>query len=194
MGNCIYCGEPAGFLKKMHNECKQRHEKGMSEIVAIVTTAGTDGSDLKNLEASINTVAASNYIDEATLNSLVLSGWEKAVEAAFDDGILSEDEETALGELKQHFSLKQKELDRNGAFTKVVKGAVLRDILAGKLPERIQVDGNLPFNLQKSEKLVWMFQNVNYYEEKTRTHYVGGSQGISIRIAKGLYYRTGTFK
>jgi len=112
----------------------------------------------------------------------------------FDDGILTEEEGTALSELKQHFSLSQQELDRNGAFTKIVKGAVLRDILDGKLPERVQVDGNLPFNLQKTEKIVWVFQDVDYYEEKTRTRYVGGSQGVSIRIAKGLYYRTGAFK
>ncbi len=57
-----------------------------------------------------------------------------------------------------------------------------------------KVDGNLPFNLQKTENLVWVFQGVNYYEEKTRTRYVGGSQGVSIRIAKGVYYRTGAFK
>lgn len=58
----------------------------------------------------------------------------------------------------------------------------------------MKIDGGLPFNLQKSEKVVWVFQGVNYYEEKTRTRYVGGSHGVSVRIAKGLYYRTGAFK
>ena len=128
------------------------------------------------------------------MNALVVSGWEKAVDIAFNDGILSQEEETALSELKQHFSLSQQVLDRKGAFTKIVKGAVLRDILDGNLPERVQIDGNLPFNLQKTEKVVWVFQDVDYYEEKTRTRYVGGSQSVSIRIAKGLYYRTGAFK
>ncbi len=41
---------------------------------------------------------------------------------------------------------------------------------------------------------MWVFQNVDYYEEKIRTRYVGGFQGVSIRIAKGLYYRTSAFK
>lgn len=194
MGNCIYCGEPAGFLKKIHKECKQRHEQGKSEIVSLVGKVGSEGGDLKHLESSIEQVAASSRIDKATMNSLVVAGWEKAVDTAFDDGLLSEEEETALSELKQHFSLTQQELDRNGAFTKIVKGAVLRDILDGKLPERVQIDGDLPFNLQKTEIVVWVFQNVKYYEEKTRTGYVGGSQGVSIRIAKGFYYRTGAFK
>ncbi len=194
MGNCIYCGEPAGFLKKAHKECKQRHEHGKSEIVSLVGKAGSVGGDLKRLKSSIEQVAASSHIDSPTIKALVVSGWEKAVDVAFDDGILTEEEESALSELKQHFSLSQQELNRSGSFTKIVKGAVLRDILDGKLPERVQVDGSLPFNLQKTEKLVWVFQDVNYYEEKTRTRYVGRSQGVSIRIAKGLYYRTGAFK
>jgi len=125
---------------------------------------------------------------------LVATGWEHAVETAFDDGILTEQEEQALSELKNHFSLSQQVLDKNGSYSKLVKGAVLRDIMDGNLPERMNVDGNLPFNLQKTEKIVWVFQNVNYYEEKTRTRYVGGSQGVSIRVARGLYYRTGAFK
>lgn len=194
MGNCIYCGEPAGFLKKTHKECKQRHEQGKSEIVSLIGKVGSEGGDLKRLESSIEQVASSSHIDTSTMNALVISGWEKAVDVAFDDGILTEEEESALSELKQHFSLSQQELDRNGALTKIVKGAVLRDILDGKLPERMQFDGNLPFNLQKTEKVIWVFQDVNYYEEKTRTRYVGGSQGVSVRIAKGLYYRTGAFK
>lgn len=194
MGNCIYCGEPAGFLKKTHKVCKQRHVQGKSEIVSLVGKVGAEGGDLKQLESSIEQVARTSFVDIDSLKALVASGWEKAVDLAFDDGLLSEQEESALIELKDHFGLSQQILDKTGSYSKLVKGAVLRDIMDGNLPGRIKVDGNLPFNLQKTEKVVWVFQNVNYYEEKTRTRYVGGSQGVSIRIAKGLYYRTGAFK
>lgn len=194
MGQCIHCGKPAGFLKKTHKECKQQHEQGKSEVISLVGKIGTEGGDLHRLERSIESIASTSFIDKNTLNSLVASGWEKAVNIAFDDDLLSEEEESALSELKEHFSLPQQILDRNGAYSKVVKGAVLRDIMNGNLSEGMKIDGGLPFNLQKSEKVVWVFQSVNYYEEKTRTRYVGGSQGVSVRIAKGLYYRTGAFK
>lgn len=194
MGQCIYCEKPAGFLKKAHKECKQQHERGKSEVISLVGKIGAEGGDLHRLESSIEHVASTSFIDKDTLNSLVASGWERAVNIAFDDDLLSEEEESALSELKEHFSLPQQILDRNGAYSKLVKGAVLRDIMNGNLPERMKIDGGLPFNLQKSEKVVWVFQGVNYYEEKTRTRYVGGSQGVSVRIAKGLYYRTGAFK
>jgi hypothetical protein len=194
MGDCIHCGEPAGFLRKAHNECKERHQQGKSEIVSLVRNAGIEGADLKGLTSSIEQITSSSRIDGNAVKALIVSGWEQAVASAFEDGILSAEEESALGDLRQHFALSQQEVDRNGAFTRTIKGAVLRDVLDGKLPERIQIDGVLPFNLQKSEKVVWVFQDVSYYEEKTRTRYVGGSRGASIRIAKGLYYRVGAFK
>jgi len=146
------------------------------------------------LEKKITEIAESNKIDNTTIKSLIVSGWEKSVDRAFDDGILTEEEQSNLTNLMEYFSLSQTQLDHNGAFTKIVKGAVLRDVMDGIIPERVKIDGNLSFNLQKTEKVIWVFQDVDYYEQKKRTQYVGGSQGVSIRIAKGLYYRTGAFK
>jgi len=39
-----------------------------------------------------------------------------------------------------------------------------------------------------------VFQGVQYYEQKNRREYVGGSTGVSVRIAKGVYLRTSAFK
>jgi hypothetical protein len=66
--------------------------------------------------------------------------------------------------------------------------------MEGKIPNRIKVNGQVPFNLLKDEYLIWLYNDTNYYQEKTRTHYAGSSQGISIRLAKGLYYRVGAFR
>lgn len=194
MGNCIFCEKPAGFLRKSHKECKHQHNLGKDEIMALVSTIGSNGGNLNELETKIEKTALNCFIENEGLQQLVIAGWEKAVEIAFDDGILTNEEENALIELKDHFSLTQNQVDGKGGFTKLIKGGVLREVLNGKLPERIEIDGNVPFNLQKTEKLVWVFQDVDYYEEKTRTKYVGGSQGVSVRIAKGLYYRVGAFK
>jgi len=194
MGICKYCQKPAGFLRSKHRECQNRFDEGEAEIVALIDKAMTPSGEIKNLKSAIRQVASISKIDDLDVNDLVVEGWEQAVETAFDDGILTEEEEAKLTEMQQLFDLPQDELDLNGAYSKVVKGAVLRQVLEGKLPTNFKVDGYLPFNLQKSEKLVWLFQDVDYYEEKTKTRYVGGSQGVSVRVAKGLYYRTGAFK
>jgi hypothetical protein len=35
---------------------------------------------------------------------------------------------------------------------------------------------------------------VEFYEPTVKTYYRGGYSGVSIKIAKGLYYRTGAFR
>jgi hypothetical protein len=194
MGNCIYCGKPAGFLKKAHKECFEKYEQGKVKIISLVSKIATEGDDIQQLKNSIEQIAEKSYIKNETLNSIVSLGWEKSVELALDDDLLSKEEEEMLINLMSHFSIPEQVLDRNGAYSKLVKGAVLRDIMEGNLQERLIIEGNLPFNFQKSEKLVWVFKGVKYYEEKTRTRYSGGSKGVNIRVAKGLYYRTGGFK
>jgi hypothetical protein len=194
MGICVYCHKPAGFLRTAHKECKKQHQSGEQRILSLVAGMTAKSVSEKQLEAIIKNEAKNSFIDEKTQKKLIIAGWEQAVERAFDDGLLSQEEEDALVELQTHFNLTQDSLDTHGAYSKVVKGAVLRDILSGKIPERVKIAGALPFNLQKNEILVWVFQNVDYYEEKTCTHYKGGSHGVSIRVAKGIYYRVGAFK
>jgi hypothetical protein len=91
-------------------------------------------------------------------------------------------------------SLSQQQLDAGGAFTRVIKAAVIREVLEGKIPQRITISGALPFNFQKGEMLIWVFQGVTYCEARTSISYQGSFQGVSTRVAKGLYYRTGGFR
>ena len=52
---------------------------------------------------------------------------------------------------------------------------------------------DVPFNLMKSEQLVWLISGVKYYEVKTRRRRHGTSHGLSIRVAGELYYRPSAF-
>ena len=194
MSNCSFCGNPAGFLRKSHKDCKLGNETSKQKILSLVSNAGSKGCDLASLEKEIINLAENNFIRESILEDLILTGWEQAVDQAFDDGVLEIEEETNLMDLGNHFSLSKLDLDENGAYTKLVQGGVLRDILEGIIPKRVKIEGDLPFNFQKTEKLIWLFRNVDYYEQRKRTKYVGGSQGVSIRLAKGVYYRTSAFK
>ena len=93
-----------------------------------------------------------------------------------------------------HFNLTQDRMNQNGVLTQVVKGAVIRDVTEGIVPDRQNIAGRIPFNLMKSEKLVWMMQGVDYLEVVTRRERRGRSHGLSIRVARGVYYRPGTFR
>ncbi|MGI6113878.1 MAG: hypothetical protein ACOYEJ_07120 [Mahellales bacterium] len=194
MGDCKYCGQPAGFLKKRHKECELAHSKGINEIYSVIESCISDNSNIDDILKKTQDIAKSSYISESEFPVVVKRGWERTVEHAFEDGVLTEGEEQCLGTMTKIFGFDKKELNTNPAYNKMVKGAVIREVLEGNIPERFKITGTLPFNFLKSERLVWAFQNAKYYEMRTYREYVGRSQGVSIRIAKGLYYRTGGFK
>ena len=63
-----------------------------------------------------------------------------------------------------------------------------KEVTQGIIPRRQNIQGRAPFNLMKSEQLVWVIQGVDYLETVVRRERRGTSHGVSIRVAKGLYY------
>lgn len=74
---------------------------------------------------------------------------------------------------------------------KLVKAAIIRDLLEEKKTPRVKVE-NMPFNLMKKETLIWLFNNATLNELTTTSEWQSGSQGVSIRIAKCVYWRVGS--
>lgn len=195
MGNCIYCGQKAGFLKSKHKDCESNYFDGKNKIIENICTAITNNSDFDNLENKIKEIAEKSYVKPDEIIDLYVKGFDKAVESFLDDSILTTEEEDKISKFETHYNFEQNVIDKNGSLQKVVKAAILREVLDGQIPEnKLNIQGNLPFLLQKNENVIWIFQNVDFYEQRTRTIYQGKTQGVSIRIAKGLYYRTGSFK
>ena len=194
MGTCTYCGQTAGFLRSKHKECEQKYNKGWTDMTSLAKEAILGNFELDNIEKKMTEIANCHYITNDKIRLALTSGWERAVDNFLEDGILSSDEETKLSSFADKFSLQQQDLDNKGAYTRMVKAGVIRDLTEGKLPQRIRLSGQLPLSLQKNENLIWVFPSVSYYEDKARRHYVGRTQGVSIRILKGVYYRTGVFQ
>ena len=104
-------------------------------------------------------------LGQGEANRLLIRAWETAALGALEDGhSLSLDEENALARYADYFSLAQQDLDQNGVQTSLVQAAVLRDVTQGIIPKRQRVNGAVPFNLMKSEQLVWLIQGVDYLE------------------------------
>lgn len=201
MGNCKYCGKPAGFLRSKHAECEEENRKrehaiqnANAQILSKAIGAIRGTGMFSALEAKIAEIEQTNHLSIVQRKQILIRAWEKAVDGFLEDGILDAEEEKRLVEFRDHFGFSQNDLNRNGALTKTAKAGVLRDVLDGKIPQRLSLDGSLPINFQKGETVVWAFPNSRYLEDKTRRQYVGGSQGVSIRVMKGVYYRVGAFK
>lgn len=194
MGDCCYCKKPAGLFRSKHQECEQIRNTGLSQIRTKISESLSNPEAVKALPDLVRDVAEKSFIAGPDLREVIIDSFASVLDGFLDDGVLDSAEEDQLMLLATAFNLNQAELDKKGAYTKVVKSAVLRDVMNGEFPERVTVSGNLPINFQKGEKIIWVFQNTEYLEDKNKRHYVGGSQGVGIRVMKGVYYRVGSFK
>lgn len=194
MGNCRYCREKAGIFSNKHAACESKYNSGREDIISLVARVIVGGEDFGFLDNRLTTIMKSSYIGGMEKDYLLVHGFDRAIDWFFDDGILGEDEEKWVADFANHFNLTNGELDTYGSHRKLVQGSVLRDVMNGVIADKLKVKGVVPFNLMKSEKLVWAFPDVELCEQSTETHYEGGLNGFSIRIAKGVYYRTGSFK
>jgi hypothetical protein len=201
LGNCKYCGNPAGVFHNKHDECEEQHlqrehliQEGKLRISALVSLAIKTAANLDDLEKTISGIEQFSFVPFAERKVLLINGWERSVHDFLENGIISSAEEHQLVAFKERFALTEGDLDKNGAHTTLVKAAVLRDVLNGIVPQRFSFSGTLPINFQKSEQVVWAFPDSKYLEDKVRREYVGGSQGVSLRVMKGVYYRVGAFR
>ena len=125
---------------------------------------------------------------------LLRDAWKTAIDTTLNSRLLTQDEEAALKRYISHFRLAPTALNRSGLHTAMVKSGILRGITEGRLPPKQKIDFYIPFNLMKSETLVWVMRDVDYQETVTRRERQGTSDGMSFRVARGVYYRTGTFR
>ena len=159
-----------------------------ARLAAIAVFDG--GAHLESLTETLKQSAL--YKDEQSM--LLVQAWEAAVEGALEDGLFTLDEENALTRYINHFNLNQSQLDAHGVHTSMIKAAVLREIAEGVVPDRQDIKGTIPFNLMKSEKMVWVMEDIGYIETVVRRERRGSSHGLSILVTRGVYYRPSTFR
>ena len=166
-----------------------------SEFDGITARALVNGVDTSVIEAEVNNalqrVSSDIAFSETEIKDMLFVSWDHAVKLALDDHILSEQEEDRLDTIAQFLGLR--EIESRPVFELYQKGKLLRILSQGHLPT-IVLDGVLPIPLASNERLVYKFDHVHYSNTVTESHFVGGSNGMSIRVCKGVSYRFGDFR
>lgn len=190
MGQCRYCKKDAGFLKPFHLSCFRQHQAGKSEIRSEVCNYGTAGGNVEGLTKKISVIGLTSHVTEGKVRDLVVKGWEDAVNGIVRNSIVSDIQESHLLDLQQHFGLSFAELDRKGAFSRLLKCRAIRELMAGQWPEWAEKESH-PFNLQSNERLAWLFYNAKYYELRTNVERVKETNETKFRELDGTYRRRG---
>src|SRR5207245_1137408 len=184
---CKYCGQEAGFLHASHSECQRKHDQAIVSIKEKSKDA-IENSKLDGLESMLSGIAAEGWVSADERRDALVSAWESALDDFLEDGVLSVGEESHLAKFAENLSLVQADLDRRGQYMRAGKAAALREVIEGRIPKTVKTEG-APFNLKRTEQLVWLFNGVPYFEQRTTHTRRGRSSGFSIKIVKGLYYR-----
>lgn len=216
MGICKYCGQSAGIFRKSHSKCEKEHLKKEEERrrEREVFLRAFQNSMYDSIIAGIDKAEAHERIQEAESKYGIESTY-KALINSFDgavnellDGGLSDEGKASLDRfvgfyMERYEKLKSSHgwdavsginIQDSSQYQNFIKGAILSDIMNGRpVDSRFQVN-NSPIILNKDETTLWLFNNVEQYGYTTKTEYRGGSQGVSIRIAKGVNYRVGSMK
>ena len=146
--------------------------------------------DPRPILAEAQKIADESFI--TNLQSYKTDLFSSMVHEALETDGLTEAEETKLDNLLGYLGLTPE--DCKEALMKKGKGVVIREILAGRLPQQSGVHFTTPVILGKDEQIIWAWSGVAFYEMREHKSFEGGSQGVSLRIAKGVYYRIGSFK
>ena len=180
----------------------ERHSSAQHRIRRLCVDAALHGGDLDSLPSRIReaAVAASIEIRSHELPKLLATGWCSAVEAAMEDLALSAAEKRGLNRYRRRFNLDEGRLDGGGHFQMFRMMSLLDSLTTDGVVPRFDGAsaaggfGMLPFNLMKSEALLWVFSAVGYLQQVTRREFRGRSMSVGFRVAKGVYVRPGTFR
>lgn len=190
----MYCGEKAGWFRSAHPACEAANEAVREDLPAALLDAFKDNGEAQTFLDGLPTLTEPAYLKPNEIEQLLADGMDRILDDALDDDVLSADEEDLISEWVHTLSATYPGLKQSDAVERLVKAAIVRNLQAGEpVAGRFSTEG-LPFLFQKSEELVWTFSPAQFYQNTTRTEYVGGSHGVSVRLAKGVYYRTGSFR
>lgn len=64
MGKCKYCGQDAGFLSHKHDECEQKHEKGVKETQELMFSFLCEPQANKDFSQKLQQLHMSSFVTE----------------------------------------------------------------------------------------------------------------------------------
>lgn len=127
-------------------------------------------------------------LSEKEIKGIKTNAYAAALRATKMDGVITKTEEEELEKIQKYLGLDNREISKQK-----------KELTRLRLLTEIQ-DGNIPtlttsnIVTQKDERIYWIEPSSLLEEKVINRRYVGGSQGVSFRIMKGVSYRVGGHK
>jgi hypothetical protein len=175
----------------LHQACKENRDLSVKQMGEIATKVALGGGDLSTLDQQLAKVGRAGLVPFDWIRGILLQSWEQAIDQTVKTNVLSDEQVRSLQDFANKYSFSISDLNRNGAGTRVAMSLTLRDVMEGRMPRVPPMAADLPFNLRPSEQMIWGFRGTRYYLERVHRMRVGSYNGVSVRVAKGVYWHTG---
>lgn len=188
--------EHAPAVATSAGEYQSRHagwRDGKDDIDSLVEIIvdGMFHSPLETLLLKIDVFCEDRGMSEEEKREAVIASLDASAEKSMEDMVVTEHEESYFFDFLQHFNLSFEDLSPHSQKL-LTQGKAIRAMLGGNPPSPPAL--NLPFLFQKSEQVVWAWEQIHLAEIVSKHKIVGRTRGISVRVLRGVYWRTGGFE
>jgi hypothetical protein len=163
MPNCSYCGKPAGLLRRYHAECRAQFDRAIGTIPLFFEKLLESDLPADRFKQLLREVAERFHIEPKKLRSITIDGINAMVQAALRQRLVTPDEEDRILEIAEAVGLTLS--DMPDLEEKLVKVRVLRDLGDGRTPDRIEVVGPMPIDLEPGETIIWIVNGAHSYRQ-----------------------------
>ena len=155
MTRCIYCNQPAGFLRWRHEECQERYTRALGTIPELFAKALHSSLPAERFGALLKDAAGASFIKPRDLGALCVRGIGDMIDSVLEERLLTPAEDARITEIKE--ALGPGITDVTGLNEKLIKISMLRELSAGELPDRVTVVGPMPIEMRDHERVIWIF-------------------------------------
>ena len=205
MSICRYCHQRAGWFSDAHDTCVQKANEAIKSIKSCMADAVVTGKKYNEVSDRINKLASEAGLSTAQLHASIINSWGQATIERSKAQPMSGVE----GDAKWDLIADAEGLTEGSFSAAILAGTANPAIMAGTTAVtfsaiiwaalngmQVSQDFLAPqirnsFNLQAGEYRMWGMPHMLLRQQTMQVSYAGGYNGVSVRVAGGLWYRFG---
>jgi hypothetical protein len=160
VATCSFCGRPANRGEAFHDDCRERHHKATIAIPGFFSRILESQISAARFADLLHEAAAASFVGRAQLDDLCLEGVSCLVSDILEHRLVTEAEQQRIGEILH--ALNAELLESQGLATLFAKIEILRSLSDGRVPDHVEVVGDMPMALRNTERVLWIFNQMRF--------------------------------
>jgi hypothetical protein len=155
MATCKYCGRRAGIFRRQHPDCLKKRLTALQTIPGLVLKGIASEMSATRFLQLLMPAAQESFIGEDEVRSMVSDSIRKDVSHQLENSLISEERQHHLYEFLDAFVLDETTIDNL-----LTKNHILNALQEGRIPQCVEVKGQLPLTLSTKEVVLWIFNKI----------------------------------